>query len=67
MKIETNEQTHQIDNALHVPFANSSASRVVRMHEPYTVRSERNILYWRSFLAEDCVLTMIKLGWDRTT
>ncbi len=67
MKFETKEQHRQIDRALHVPFASPAASRVVREHEPYVVRSARNIAYWRSFLAEECVLTMIKMGWDRTT
>jgi len=64
MKIETREQHLQIDKALHVAPVDP---RVVRPHEPYAARSMRNILYWRSFLPEDCVLTMIKMGWDRTT
>ncbi len=67
MKIETQEQHQQIDKALHVPLADSWAPRVVRAHEPYAARSTRNIQYWRSFLPEDCVITMIKMGWDRTT
>jgi hypothetical protein len=67
MKTETQEQRQQIDKALHVPLANTDALRAVRAHEPYAARSKRNILYWRSFLPEDCVLTMIKMGWDRTT
>jgi len=67
MKIETPEQHRQIDQALHVTTVNTGAARSVRAHEPYAVRSTRNILYWRSFLPEDCVLTMIKMGWDRTT
>jgi len=72
MKTETREQHRQIDEALHVPFESSFGvtswvTRATRVHEPYTVRSNRNILYWRSFLPEECVLTMIKMGWDRTT
>ncbi len=67
MKIETQEQHQQIDKALHVPVADTWAPRVGRAHEPYAARSTRNILYWRSFLPEDCVITMIKMGWDRTT
>jgi hypothetical protein len=72
VKNETREQHRQIDEALHVPYESASGvaswvPRVIRVHEPYTVRSTRNILYWRSFLSEDCVLTMIKMGWDRTT
>jgi hypothetical protein len=31
------------------------------------VRSECNILAWMSYLPEDCVRTMIQMGWDVTT
>jgi hypothetical protein len=31
------------------------------------VRSENNILQWMSYLPEDCVRTMIDMGWDVTT
>jgi hypothetical protein len=30
-------------------------------------RSEGNILRWMSYLPEDCVRTMIEMGWDVTT
>jgi hypothetical protein len=30
-------------------------------------RSEKNILLWMSYLPEDCVRTMIAMGWDITT
>jgi hypothetical protein len=30
-------------------------------------RSERNVPLWRSYLPPDCVNTMIKMGWDRST
>jgi hypothetical protein len=30
-------------------------------------RSERNILEWMSYLPDDCVSTMIRMGWDVTT
>jgi hypothetical protein len=30
-------------------------------------RSEENILQWMSYLPEDCVRTMIDMGWDVTT
>jgi hypothetical protein len=30
-------------------------------------RSEENILQWMSYLPEDCVRTMIQMGWDITT
>ena len=31
------------------------------------MRSENNILIWMSYLPEDCVRTMIVMGWDATT
>jgi len=31
------------------------------------MRSENNILMWMSYLPEDCVKTMIVMGWDATT
>lgn len=30
-------------------------------------RSEDNILQWMSYLPEDCIRTMIAMGWDVTT
>jgi hypothetical protein len=30
-------------------------------------RSENNILQWMSYLPEDCIKTMIQMGWDITT
>jgi hypothetical protein len=30
-------------------------------------RSEENILQWMSYLPEDCIRTMIVLGWDVST
>lgn len=30
-------------------------------------RSQQNIAPWKSYLPEQCVTTMIALGWDRTT
>jgi hypothetical protein len=31
------------------------------------VRSEENILRWMAYLPQDCVETMIRMGWDVTT
>lgn len=31
------------------------------------LRSKENISRWRSYLPEDCVKVMIRLGWDVTT
>jgi hypothetical protein len=30
-------------------------------------RSANNILQWRTYLPEDCIQTMIHMGWDVTT
>jgi hypothetical protein len=30
-------------------------------------RSARNIADWRAYLPEDCIDTMIKMGWDYST
>jgi hypothetical protein len=30
-------------------------------------RSERNIRLWSSYLPPECVETMIRMGWDKTT
>ena len=30
-------------------------------------RSEENILQWMAYLPEDCIRTMIQMGWDVTT
>jgi hypothetical protein len=38
-----------------------------RANDADVVRSERNILQWMSYLPEDCVRTMIQMGWDLTT
>jgi hypothetical protein len=32
-----------------------------------SLRSQGNVLLWRTYLPEDCVNTMIRMGWDRTT
>ena len=32
-----------------------------------SMRSVRNIRLWRTYLPEDCVNTMIKMGWEQTT
>jgi hypothetical protein len=30
-------------------------------------RSERNVLQWMAYLPQDCIRTMIQMGWDVTT
>jgi hypothetical protein len=31
-----------------------------------SIRSAENVRQWKLYLPEDCVNTMIKMGWDRT-
>ena len=54
-----------------VPHAHNSdstiESRERTIFKVSSMRSAANIRIWRSYLPEDCVNTMIKLGWDQTT
>jgi hypothetical protein len=45
-------------------YAVDSAQRTGRIDR---VRAAGNIGVWNSYLPYDCVNTMIKMGWDRTT
>ena len=38
-----------------------------RVNHDDAARSEENILQWMSYLPEDCIRTMIEMGWDVTT
>jgi hypothetical protein len=38
-----------------------------RVSHDDAARSEENILQWMSYLPENCVRTMIEMGWDVTT
>ena len=38
-----------------------------QVNENDAARSEENILKWMSYLPEDCIRTMIEMGWDVTT
>ena len=39
----------------------------LRPIEADTARSDRNMLQWMSYLPEDCIRSMIAMGWDVTT
>jgi hypothetical protein len=39
----------------------------VQVSDADVVRSENNILQWMSYLPEDCIRSMITMGWDVTT
>jgi hypothetical protein len=38
-----------------------------RANKNDAARSEENILQWMSYLPEDCIRTMIEMGWDVST
>jgi hypothetical protein len=51
-------------------FAESSdaeAPAEARGNDADIARSEDNILRWMSYLPEDCIRSMIHMGWDLTT
>ena len=52
-----------------VPTELSEASTPieVQVSSADAARSEDNILQWMAYLPEDCVRTMIDMGWDLTT
>jgi hypothetical protein len=47
--------------------ANNNAEFTAQRGTRDNVRSAGNIQLWQCYLPEDCVDTMIKLGWDQTT
>jgi hypothetical protein len=53
--------------ALNIPSLDTLAKTSVRAVRINDKRSAGNIEQWRSYLPEDCVSTMIKMGWDQTT
>jgi hypothetical protein len=45
----------------------SSASSMAAQNDADVERSEKNVLHWAAYLPEDCIRTMIQMGWDVTT
>jgi hypothetical protein len=46
--------------------ADATTESTERTSSADDVRSAGNIQAWRGYLPEDCIGTMIKMGWDRT-
>jgi hypothetical protein len=46
---------------------NRAANSLATRYDADVARSEINILRWTAYLPEDCVRTMIQMGWDLTT
>jgi hypothetical protein len=64
--METSTLMQNFDELLGEP-SEAAAPVEVRANEDDVVRSEENILQWMSYLPEDCIRTMIDMGWDVTT
>jgi hypothetical protein len=47
--------------------SSGAAAPVVSPVDDDVVRSENNILQWMAYLPEDCIRTMIQMGWDVST
>ena len=47
--------------------SDAAAAAEARANDAEIARSEENILRWMSYLPEDCIRTMIQMGWDITT
>jgi hypothetical protein len=66
--METDIQVQQrVAVDLQIEPSDATAPVEVRVTVADVARSEENILRWRSYLHEDCVKTMISMGWDVTT
>jgi hypothetical protein len=47
--------------------SDSASSADVETNDVDVARSEKNVLQWTAYLPEDCIRTMIQMGWDVTT
>jgi hypothetical protein len=66
MEPDTLAQKQDVDEpAEESPEGAAAVEGRVNHHD--AARSEQNILQWMSYLPEDCVRTMIEMGWDITT
>ena len=48
-------------------ISDSASSTDVETNGVDVARSENNVLQWMAYLPEDCIRTMIQMGWDMTT
>lgn len=60
-------------NSLHCGVRNAASRRPDRLESSHVnidfdvAHSEKNILDWMEYLPQDCIETMIRMGWDCTT
>jgi hypothetical protein len=52
---------------LYAEPSDDAAPAEARVNDGDIARSEDNILRWMSYLPEDCIRSMIQMGWDLTT
>jgi hypothetical protein len=45
----------------------SATSSMDVQNDTDVARSEKNVLQWMAYLPQDCIRTMIQMGWDVTT
>jgi hypothetical protein len=65
--MDTDAQTlHGLFFEVHAE-SSGAAAPVVSPANDDVARSENNILQWMSYLPEDCIRTMIQMGWDVST
>jgi hypothetical protein len=65
--VETNTRIPQPVFELPAEPADATTAADMPLNQGDAARSEENILQWMSYLPEDCVRTMIDMGWDVTT
>jgi hypothetical protein len=58
-----------LKNFVEIPWEPSDAavSIDVRANEADAARSDQNMVQWMAYLPEDCIRSMIAMGWDVTT
>ena len=47
--------------------SDAAVSMDVPVNDADAARSDRNMVQWMSYLPEDCIRSMIAMGWDVTT
>jgi hypothetical protein len=65
--MDTNSQMQQPFSADVPTHSLEDASPFSAQADANVARSENNILQWMSYLPQDCIRTMIDMGWDVTT
>jgi hypothetical protein len=67
MNAQALDCTESTDGEFLWPVMREKPRPRVRRHFDFLAHSAANIDSWKSYLPDDCVAAMIKMGWDRTT